>query len=136
MTIEDFEQEYPSRRTTIVRRVSRPFKAAAAGAKNLAARVPSAVNAGRRGAQKLAARMPAAVDATQAGAHATTTTLQKLSDSNLRSLAASSVGLGAGLYVSGKHRLAVAAGVVPALIVAAAIALRPAKKINKAEAKA
>lgn len=63
--------------------------------------------------------------ATQAGAGDTTMALQTLPDSTLRSLAATSVGLGTGLFLARKSRLVVLAGVVPALLAAAAIIVRP-----------
>ncbi|HYM84320.1 MAG TPA: hypothetical protein VEY67_09240, partial [Candidatus Dormibacteraeota bacterium] len=51
--------------------------------------------------------------------------LQGLPDPTLRTLAASSLGLGAGFYLTGAPRLAIVAGVAPALIMGAAIATRP-----------
>ncbi len=63
--------------------------------------------------------------ATRTGAQGTTSALQGLPDSTLRWLAAGSMGLGAGLYLSGAPRVATAAGVVPALIFGAAMVLRP-----------
>jgi hypothetical protein len=71
--------------------------------------------------------------ATRDGARATTSALQTLPDSTLRWLAASSVGLGAGLYLAGKKRILIAAGVAPAVIMGAAIALRPSKRITPAK---
>jgi hypothetical protein len=65
------------------------------------------------------------MDATLAGANVTTSELQRLPDSTLRLLAASSIGLGVGLYLSGAPRLIVAAGMAPALVMGAAIAGRP-----------
>jgi hypothetical protein len=62
--------------------------------------------------------------ATRAGAASTTSALQAYPDSTLRGFAATSIGLGAGLYVAGKRRLVVAAGLVPALLAGAAIVLR------------
>jgi hypothetical protein len=56
---------------------------------------------------------------------ATTSALQRLPDPTLRWLAAGSIGLGAGLYLSGTPRLVVAASVVPACLIGAAILLRP-----------
>jgi hypothetical protein len=53
--------------------------------------------------------------------------MQTLPDSTLTLLAASSVGLSAGLRLARAPRIVVAAGVVPALIAGAAIALRPAE---------
>ncbi|MGD0018010.1 MAG: hypothetical protein ABSD62_02035 [Candidatus Limnocylindrales bacterium] len=98
-------------------------------------RVSGSFKVTRTGATKLIERAPATVRATRAGAHATTSALQTLPDATLRSLAASSVGLGAGLYLAGKRRLVIVAGVAPALIMGAAIALRPAKPIAPTEAK-
>ena len=69
--------------------------------------------------------MPTAARATRAGARGTTTTLQRLPDSTLRWLAASSIGLAAGLQVAGAPRLARMAGFAPAVFAGAAIALRP-----------
>jgi hypothetical protein len=83
----------------------------------------------RTGAQSLIARVLGAVQATQTSAQATTKALQKLPDSTLRWLAASSVGLGAGLYLAGKRRIAFAAGVAPALMLGAAVVLRPVKPV-------
>jgi hypothetical protein len=71
------------------------------------------------------ARVPATVEATRSGARGTTSVLRNLPDSTLRWLAASSVGLGAGLYLAGKPRLLIAAGMAPALFMGAAIVGRP-----------
>jgi hypothetical protein len=60
-----------------------------------------------------------------AGAGATTKALQTLPDSTLRWLTAGSVGLGVGLYLAGAPRLATAAGVTPALMMGAAMVVRP-----------
>ena len=111
MTIEELQPDKPGRLKAIVGRVS------------------GSAHAIRNGASNLVARLPATARATQAGARATTSALQQLPDSTLRSLAASSAGLGAGLYLAGKNRLLVALGVVPAIVVGAAIALRPHKTI-------
>jgi hypothetical protein len=110
MTIADFEPNLRGKHlTTVLRRVSGPIGAA------------------RDGVATLVARVPATVNATRSGARATTSALQTLPDSTLRSLAATSIGLGGGLYLAGKNRLAVAAGVGPALVMGAAIVLRPAR---------
>lgn len=94
------------------------------------------VEVARTGVSMLVERWPQTLSATQAGARATTTALQRLPDSTLRSLLASSVGLGAGLYLSGRRRLVVAAGVAPAVVMGAAMALRPVKPaISMGEAK-
>jgi hypothetical protein len=147
MTIEELQPDKPGRLKAIVRRVSgsahairngasnlvarlpATARATQAGASNLVARLPATARATQAGASNLVARLPATARATQAGARATTSALQQLPDSTLRSLAASSAGLGAGLYLAGKNRLLVALGVVPAIVVGAAIALRPHKTI-------
>ncbi len=54
-----------------------------------------------------------------------TVALQILPDSTLRWLAAASVGLAAGLRLAGAPRVVAAAGVTPALMLGAAIVLRP-----------
>ena len=94
MTIEEFEKPSPGNHVaSLVRRVSGSIKVA------------------RNGATSLLGRVPGTMNATRAGAHATTSALQTLPDSTLRWLSASSVGLGAGLYLAGKRRLVIAAGV-------------------------
>jgi len=90
-------------------------------------RVSGAIEMARTGATLLVVRVPGIVYATRAGAQGTTSALQTLPDSLLRWLAAGSVGLGAGLSLAGAPRLVRAAGVVPALIMGAAIALRPSE---------
>jgi hypothetical protein len=77
----------------------------------------------------LIARVPGTMRATRAGAHGTTSALQTLSDPTLRWLAASSAGLSTGFYLAGAPRLVVAAGVAPALIMGAAIVLRPSEPV-------
>ena len=77
------------------------------------------------GAAALAQQVPATLDTTVDGGLATTSALQRLPDPTLRWLAAGSIGLGAGLYLSGTPRLVVAASVLPALLIGAAILLRP-----------
>jgi hypothetical protein len=87
--------------------------------------VTGAIRIARNGARMLVVRVPGTVLATRSGARDTTSALQKLPDSTLRWLAASSVGLSAGFYFSGAPRLIIAAGIAPALLMGAAIALRP-----------
>jgi hypothetical protein len=117
MTIADFEPNSTNGKhlTTVLRRVAGP------------------VNAARAGMATLVSHAPETVKAATSAARATTGALQTLPDEALRSLTASSIGLGAGLYLAGKHRLAVAAGVGPALVVGAAIASRPVKPAAPAE---
>jgi hypothetical protein len=83
-------------------------------------------------ARTLAGHVPGAIRATRIGAQETTTALQTLPDSTLRWLAASSVGLSAGLRLARAPRIVVAAGAVPALIAGAAIALRPIEPADPA----
>ena len=135
MTIEDLEPNKPNHLTTVVRRVSGSVRVVRNGAASLLGRVPATIRATRNGATSLLERVPATLSATQAGARATTSALQQLPDSTLQSLAASSAGLGAGLYLAGRRRLAVAAGVIPALVVGIAIAARPVKTPAPAESK-
>jgi hypothetical protein len=96
--------------------------------KTVVRRGRAVVQVGRDGAGQIADHAPETVHATQVGAMATTRELQKLPDSTLRWLAATSVGMGAGLYLAGKRRVVVAAGLVPAVAMGAAIALRPSRK--------
>jgi hypothetical protein len=96
-------------------------------------RLPSMGRAVRDRATTLYENLPATVRATRDGAQDTTTALQTLPDSTLRWLAASSVGLGAGFYLARAPRLVILAGVAPALIMGAAIALRPIGPIERAE---
>jgi hypothetical protein len=97
-------------------------------------RVSGAIRIARIGATMLIVRVPGTLHATRAGANGTTSALQALPDPTLRWLAAGSVGLGAGLSLAGAPRLVVAAGVAPALIMGAAIALRPVEPVVPAEA--
>lgn len=99
-------------------------------------RVTGAIGIARASAARLIARVPGALRATRAGAHGATTALQTLPDPTLRWIAATSVGLGAGLRLAGAPRLVSAAGAAPALIVGAAIALRPVKPVVPAHEQA
>jgi hypothetical protein len=87
--------------------------------------VASALRVARTVGSVLIRRVPGTIRATRTGAGGTTSALQTLPDPMLRWLAAGSVGLGAGLSLAGAPRLVVAAGVAPALMIGAAIALRP-----------
>lgn len=92
---------------------------------NVVRRVAGAARFTARSAVRIVRQVPGTVRGTRAGAADTTNALQTLPDSTLRGLAATSVGLGAGLYLARAPRIVVAAGVVPALVVGAAIVLRP-----------
>ncbi len=118
---------------TIVKpkRPSRPVPVPARGVRQRLA------GAGRRAlatAGRLLVQLPGTVRSTRLGADRTTKALQRLPDSKLRWLAASSVGLGAGFYLAGAPRLIAAAGVAPALVMGAAIALRPTVEADPDEA--
>ena len=79
----------------------------------------------RRGMSAMRDRAPSAARATRGGARVTTIALQRLPDSTLSWLAATSIGLAAGLQVAGAPRLVRAAGLAPAVFLGAAIATRP-----------
>ena len=82
----------------------------------------------RRAVRRVAGSIPstrAGATTVTAGAGATAKALQTLPDSTLRWLTAGSVGLGVGLYLAGAPRLATAAGVTPALMMGAAMVVRP-----------
>ena len=91
--------------------------------------VSSVATTARQGVTTLIAHAPEAMRATRAAARDSTGALQTLPDSTLRWLAASSIGLGAGFALRHSPRLAVAAGMAPAVLIGAAIALRPAEPI-------
>jgi hypothetical protein len=96
--------------------------------------VSSAATTARDGVNSLVEHAPGALGATRAALSDSTSALQALPDSTLRWLAASSIGLGAGFALAHAPRLAVAAGVAPALLIGRAIALRPAEPVVAAEA--
>ena len=73
-------------------------------------------------------RALAALRAARAGVQGTTGALQTLPDSTLMGVAATSLGVGAGFYLARAPRLAIATGIAPALLMAAAIVLRPLKR--------
>ena len=109
--------EIGRRRATIARRVSR---------------VGTTI---RSGVTTLAERAPGFVRTTQTRASDATTVLQHLPDSTLRWLAAGSLGVAAGFQLAGAPRLVTAAGAAPALIMGAAIALRPTDQHARAPAR-
>ena len=84
-----------------------------------------AVELARTRGADIMARMPGTLRATRTGARRTTSALQRLPDSTLGWLTAVSVGLAAGLKLAGAPRLVAAAGAAPAVLMGAAIALRP-----------
>jgi hypothetical protein len=54
--------------------------------------------------------------------------------STSQSLAAGSVGLGAGLFIGGAPRLVAATGIAPAVVIGAAILLHPDEEVATPEA--
>lgn len=113
------ESELGSGATPAVAHDGHPRLACAAG------RISAAAGLVRATAMTLVRRTPGTIRATRLGARETTSALQALPDTTLRSLAASSLGLGAGFYLAGAPRLAVAAGLAPAALLGAAVVLRP-----------
>ncbi len=103
-------------------------------ASGITAAARSGASMARRGAGGLWARLPGTLRTTRAGAAGAVGALQALPDPTLRSLAATSVGLGVGLYLSRARRLAIVAGMVPAILMGAAIAVRPLEPSSPAEA--
>jgi len=88
-------------------------------------RASGTIDLGLARAAKLVAHLPGTARATGVRANATTRALQRLPDSTLQGLAASSIGFGAGLYLAGLPRVVTAAAVAPAVVIGAAIVLRP-----------
>jgi hypothetical protein len=81
----------------------------------------------------VAGRVSGALHATRTGAQGTTSALQTLPDTTLMGVAAGSLGVGAGFYLARAPRLAIVVGIVPALIMGAAIVLRPISRRSHAE---
>jgi hypothetical protein len=101
-----------------------------------ARRASETIDLGLATAATLFAHLPGTARATRARANATTRALQVLPDSTLHGLAASSIGLGAGLYIAGLPRLVTVAAVTPAVVIGAAIVLRPVLPADRAETNA
>ena len=72
-------------------------------------------------------RVSKALHGAGTGALETTGALQVLPDSTLMGVAAGSLGVGAGFYLARAPRLAIIAGLAPALLMIAAVVLRPAR---------
>lgn len=87
--------------------------------------VPGAIGNARHRFGDVTARLPGTLGHVRAGAQGTVTNLQTVPDSGLRLMAAASVGLGAGLRLAGKKRLATLAGFAPASVFGFAIMSRP-----------
>lgn len=77
----------------------------------------------------LVGRMPDTLDVTRTRARGVASALQTLPDPTLQWLAATSVGLSAGLFLAGKPRLVIAAGIAPALAMGVAIVARPVEPV-------
>jgi hypothetical protein len=75
-------------------------------------------------------RSARAVKATRIGVGWTARRVQALPISTRRSLATGSVGLGAGLFFGGAPRLVAATGVTPAVLIGAAMLLRPETQVS------
>ena len=88
-----------------------------------------ALTAAWSGVTTLVGRMPDTLEATTARARGAASGLQTLPDPTLRWLAATSVGLSAGLFLAGKPRLVIAAGIAPALAMGVAIVARPVEPV-------
>ena len=73
----------------------------------------------------VAARVSGALRTARTGAVETTGALQVLPDTTLMGVAAGSIGVGAGFYLARAPRLAIIAGIAPALLMLAAVVLRP-----------
>jgi hypothetical protein len=73
----------------------------------------------------LAGRVAGALGTARRRAAGTTGALQALPDTTLLGVAAGSLGVSTGFYLARAPRLAVMAGIAPALLLAAAIVLRP-----------
>ena len=102
--------------------------------KALATQLQSAVRIARTTGPMLQRRSARAVAATRAGMGWTTRKVQAMPSSTSQSLAAGSVGLGAGLLIGGAPRLIAATGVAPAVVIGAAILLRPDEQVAPSEA--
>jgi hypothetical protein len=114
---EDSQVSYGRARSAVAR--VRSSAAAAVG------HVPEAIANVRHRAGGVADRLPGTLGHVRSGAEGTVTNLQTVPDSGLRLLAAASIGLGAGLRLAGKNRLAALAGFAPASIFGFAIMSRP-----------
>lgn len=86
---------------------------------------PGVAGTARDRGEQVARHLPEAFDRVRSSAGNGVTRLQTMPDSGLRLLAAASIGLGTGLRLAGKSRLATLAGFVPASILGFAIVSRP-----------
>ena len=86
--------------------------------------VPEIAGEARHRAEQVAHTLPGAFSHVRSGAEDTVTRLQTLSDSRLCMLAAVSLGIGAGLELAGKRRLAALVGLASASVFGFAILSR------------
>ncbi len=118
MNTQDTEQELAESGRGVVERVRTE-------ASDALGHVPELAGEAHHRAGQVAERLPEAFGRARSGAQSTVTSLQKMPNSRLRLLAAASLGLGAGLRLAGKRRLATLAGLAPASIFGFAILSRP-----------
>jgi hypothetical protein len=95
----------------------------------VAAHLSGAISSAWAAATTFVGRVPGTLDATRTGARHAARSLQTLPDPTLQWLAAGSVGIGAGLFLTGKRRLVIAASIAPAVAMGAAIVARPIEKV-------
>jgi hypothetical protein len=95
----------------------------------VAAHLSGAISSAWATATTFVGRVPGTLDATMTGARSAARSLQTLPDPTLQWLAAGSVGLSAGLFLTGKRRLVIAASIAPAVAMGAAIVARPVKQV-------
>jgi len=100
----------------------------------LATRLRGAVRIARTTGPILGRRSARAIAATRAGVGWTSRRVQAMPASTSQSLAAGSVGLGAGLLIAGAPRLVAATGVAPAVLIGASILMRPREQVIGPEA--
>jgi hypothetical protein len=100
----------------------------------LATRLRGAVRIARTTGPVLGRRSVRAVAATRAGLGWTSRRVQAMPASTSQSLAAGSVGLGAGLLIAGAPRLVAATGVAPAVLIGASILMRARDQVIGPEA--
>ena len=103
------------------------------GSNRLAAQLRGAVRMARTTGPMLRRRSARAVTATGAGFAWTARRVQAMPKSTSQSLAAGSVGLGAGLFLGGVPRLVAATGAAPAVVIGAAILMRPDARARASE---
>lgn len=96
----------------------------------IAPRLSGAISSAWATATTFVGRVPGTLDATRTGARQAARSLQTLPDPTLRWLAAGSVGLSAGLFLTGKRRLVIAASIAPAVAMGAAIVARPVEHVG------